>query len=822
MEHTKLGAKEAHVRRNSTVVHTGALAAPGGVPLAGMEKATTAFATIAAAREWRVRVKDRVAHVSNAEFSSSDDEAARGGSTAGWGAAGGGGGSSWLAAVGDGGAAGSAGAGGREGASRRDPAARLEELKRRKRMRAAVLRDVAAESSLVPLDRRFERELVLSKNKATVGDAAILADAQANIPTEHRQKAGRKKSSHTSGRHNSILSPMMLQETVAAAARREASVMRKLKSSRRRSSALPSGAAGGDGRRSSSGVGGRRSSSGVGGDGGGDNGAANEEGCQSGALVLPDLLARDVKGLSGGGSMSGHQRRIADITLGRGHDALARGDTEAATRLFSRVIDVEPGHFLANMTRAVAHSRAGRLQSCTADLDRCATLQPRNALVPYNRGTVLAAHGQLAEAEQAFSAAIALDGTQQDFFLNRALVNRRMGRFIEARADYYAARHLAPPAAAAAAAALEAAAVADPTGPDDVKQSPGSSGGGGDGRASPTTDAATGGARMLPLHEALLTPPAERSDQQIELLIEKSDSVRFLRKFPHEDAVRIWQHLEYRKFEPGEHVFEEGDAADYFYIILTGSVWVQVSTGKGEITANTINRGESFGELAVIRGAPRNATVVVNQMSEMLLLPAAAYKAIVLKFEKLREAAKVGLYRRFTAFAPLPDEAVNKLASISREMLYSNHTTIIMQGAEAQDLFLITKGLVRITKSFTSNEGVAVNAHICTLSTGDIFGETSLIEPLTGRYPSTCLALTPVEAVTLNKRQFDHRLLGAEVLAAIRKLAVHYPSDTKLAQMMDDNKKWVRGQGGAGGGGGGEGIYLLPLIPSVHAPQMAI
>ena len=57
-------------------------------------------------------------------------------------------------------------------------------------------------------------------------------------------------------------------------------------------------------------------------------------------------------------------------------------------------------------------------------------------------------------------------------------------------------------------------------------------------------------------------------------------------------------------------VFREGDASDGLYLILSGSVRVYKPNGDGtEVNLLTVGVSEYFGELALIDGGPRSASV---------------------------------------------------------------------------------------------------------------------------------------------------------------------------------------------------------------------
>jgi MFS family permease len=58
----------------------------------------------------------------------------------------------------------------------------------------------------------------------------------------------------------------------------------------------------------------------------------------------------------------------------------------------------------------------------------------------------------------------------------------------------------------------------------------------------------------------------------------------------------------------GRTVFAEGDSGDLFYVIESGSVDVTI----GGAHRRTLNAGDSFGEIALLRDVPRTATIVVT------------------------------------------------------------------------------------------------------------------------------------------------------------------------------------------------------------------
>ena len=72
-------------------------------------------------------------------------------------------------------------------------------------------------------------------------------------------------------------------------------------------------------------------------------------------------------------------------------------------------------------------------------------------------------------------------------------------------------------------------------------------------------------------------------------------------------------------------IFEQGAIGSYFYIIVKGEVDIFVNKEK----VNTFNAGDSFGELALLHGAPRSATIIAKEDTFFWCLERTAFKKVV-------------------------------------------------------------------------------------------------------------------------------------------------------------------------------------------------
>ncbi len=83
----------------------------------------------------------------------------------------------------------------------------------------------------------------------------------------------------------------------------------------------------------------------------------------------------------------------------------------------------------------------------------------------------------------------------------------------------------------------------------------------------------------------------------------------------------------------GDSVITRGDQGDRFFVVASGSVEVQ----EAHVT---LGRGESFGEIALLRDVPRTATVVAVEPTELLALDRDTFIAAVTGHSPSREAAE--------------------------------------------------------------------------------------------------------------------------------------------------------------------------------------
>lgn len=71
-------------------------------------------------------------------------------------------------------------------------------------------------------------------------------------------------------------------------------------------------------------------------------------------------------------------------------------------------------------------------------------------------------------------------------------------------------------------------------------------------------------------------------------------------------------------FMPNQRFFSQGDLSDSAYVILSGKVNVVLENGQNQLKVAEIPRGAIVGEMGVLSGSPRSATIIAAEPTEAL------------------------------------------------------------------------------------------------------------------------------------------------------------------------------------------------------------
>ncbi|HWI41628.1 MAG TPA: SLC13 family permease [Verrucomicrobiae bacterium] len=141
-------------------------------------------------------------------------------------------------------------------------------------------------------------------------------------------------------------------------------------------------------------------------------------------------------------------------------------------------------------------------------------------------------------------------------------------------------------------------------------------------------------------------------------------SIPLFRGLDRVDLARLVPRLGRIVMKKGETVFSKGDTGDSLFIIVDGRVRINISNEKGETRETRfLGLGEFFGEMALLTGEPRSATVVAETDVVFLRLFRSAFEELTRKHNSLALYLAATLAGRLQPASPgiaadrTPDEA---------------------------------------------------------------------------------------------------------------------------------------------------------------------
>ncbi|KAF9578344.1 hypothetical protein BGW38_005901 [Lunasporangiospora selenospora] len=262
---------------------------------------------------------------------------------------------------------------------------------------------------------------------------------------------------------------------------------------------------------------------------------------------------------------------------------------------------------------------------------------------------------------------------------------------------------------------------------------------------------------MVPSHQNYVKTVIHKTSTQrarIEVSIASNFLFKNLDEDQHEDVVNA---MAEKRFRSRENVIEQGAVGDFFYVVETGTLDVFVAKGgNGAEKVFEYGPGGSFGELALMYNGPRAATVTATSDVVLWALDRITFRRILME----NTSRKRRMYEAFLETVPLlvslePYER-HKIADALESVYFDDGQTVVRQGDQGDNFFIIESGEAMVTKHNDEGEEFPMPG----LGPGQYFGELALLNDMPRA--ATVKAKGRLKCATLGKRAFV-RLLGPVV-----------------------------------------------------------
>ncbi|XP_058025785.1 cAMP-dependent protein kinase type II-alpha regulatory subunit isoform X1 [Ahaetulla prasina] len=250
-----------------------------------------------------------------------------------------------------------------------------------------------------------------------------------------------------------------------------------------------------------------------------------------------------------------------------------------------------------------------------------------------------------------------------------------------------------------------------------------------------------------------------KTDEQRCRLQEACKDILIFKNLDQEQLSQVLDAMFERKVRPQEHVIDQGDDGDNFYVIEEGSYDIFVARENQTRCVGRYDNHGSFGELALMYNTPRAATIVATTEGALWGLDRVTFRRIILK----NNAKKRKTYELFIESVPLlkslePSERM-KIVDVIGEKTYQDGERIIAQGDKAESFFIVESGEVKImikSKTVTVKDANQ-EVEIARCQKGQYFGELALVT--NKPRAASAYAVGVVKCLVMDVQAFE-RLLG--------------------------------------------------------------
>nr|XP_021523249.1 cAMP-dependent protein kinase type II-alpha regulatory subunit isoform X2 [Aotus nancymaae] len=229
---------------------------------------------------------------------------------------------------------------------------------------------------------------------------------------------------------------------------------------------------------------------------------------------------------------------------------------------------------------------------------------------------------------------------------------------------------------------------------------------------------------------------------------------------PREQLSQVLDAMFERIVKADEHVIDQGDDGDNFYVIERGTYDILVTKDNQTRSVGQYDNHGSFGELALMYNTPRAATIVATSEGSLWGLDRVTFRRIIVK----NNAKKRKMFESFIESVPLLKSLElserMKIVDVIGEKIYKDGERIITQGEKADSFYIVESGEVSIlirSKTKSNKDGGNQEVEIARCHKGQYFGELALVT--NKPRAASAYAVGDVKCLVMDVQAFE-RLLG--------------------------------------------------------------
>ncbi|MGQ0504016.1 MAG: cyclic nucleotide-binding domain-containing protein [Myxococcaceae bacterium] len=302
------------------------------------------------------------------------------------------------------------------------------------------------------------------------------------------------------------------------------------------------------------------------------------------------------------------------------------------------------------------------------------------------------------------------------------------------------------------------------------------------------------------LGEATATASEESFSIGAELVEESSapgalPKIPLFSDLPPNAFIELFDRCPLRRFTSGERVFAQGSQGDSFFVICAGKVGIFREANANRQRVAELDEGAFFGEMALLSGAPRTATVeALAEDTQLLEIPAPVLADLSAKHPTVAQALKKFCRQRMLSnvmassalFRPFDKKERRALVERFRSRDVPKGTALLREGEISDGLYIVLSGELEVKASGQT---------LAKLKEADVFGEMSLLN----RAPAGATVTTTKHTSLLRLPRPDFDQL----------ISTHPQILMLVSELTDDRRKQNEAVLGGAAAVGDEGLLLV-------------
>ncbi|CAJ1452211.1 unnamed protein product [Effrenium voratum] len=251
-------------------------------------------------------------------------------------------------------------------------------------------------------------------------------------------------------------------------------------------------------------------------------------------------------------------------------------------------------------------------------------------------------------------------------------------------------------------------------------------------------------------------PKSPEEKQQLRQVIESSHDSKLRMMFGNlspKGLEKVVEAMFCKLLAKRETIIKYGDEGDNFYIVRKGSFDIFAfrkirgaqaeEEDGGMVKVFEARQGFAFGEAALLYNAPRSATIIAREDSEVWCLERRAFRELVIRASEQKFKEYTEFLKHCDVLQELDVEQIATLAEVVDEEDFQSEEVIIQQGGHDSNMFIMLSG-----EAVACIAGEKGEVQVKSYKTGDFFGEIALLlgEPrkasVYAKGDATCLVIT--------------------------------------------------------------------------------